>query len=67
MLTACLQPSRGDVSCLAREKTIFCGISEVGFRVNSTGGVFRLSVSGEVRFLPAVQTICRFQKFIKPN
>ena len=38
----------------ARTKFIFCVISIVVFRVTSSGDVFRLSVSGKARFLPAV-------------
>ena len=35
------------------------------FRVSSSGGVFLLNVSGNARFFPAVQTICKFVNFIK--
>ena len=45
---------------------IFLGISTVVFRV-SNGGVFRLNVSGNARFFPAVQTICKFGNFIGIN
>ena len=35
------------------------------FRVSNSGGVFRLKVSGNARFFPAVQTICKFGNFIR--
>ena len=44
---------------------MFLGISTVVFRVSNSGGVFRLKVSGNARFFPAVQTICKFGNFIK--
>ena len=46
---------------------MFCGISTVVFRVSSSGGVFLLRVSGNARFLPAVQNICKFGNFIRIN
>ena len=36
------------------------GISTVVFRVGNSGGVFRLNVSGNARFFPAVQTAVIF-------
>ena len=50
---------------LQRKNFVFCGISTVVFRVNNSGGVFLLRVSGSARFFPAVQTICKFGNFIK--
>ena len=44
---------------------IFCDISTVVFLVNNSGGVFLLRVLGSARFFPAVQTICKFENFIK--
>ena len=44
---------------------IFCCISIVVFRVNNSGGIFLLRVSGSARFFPAVQLICKFRSFIK--
>ena len=40
---------------------MFLGISTVVFRVSNSGGVFRLKVSGNARFFPAVQTICKLE------
>ena len=37
------------------------------FRVIRSSGVFRLSVTGKARFLPVVQTICRFEIFIRKS
>ena len=34
-------------------------------RVSNSGGVFRLKVSGNARFFPAVQTICKFGSSLK--
>ena len=45
----------------------FLGISTVVLRVSNSGGVFRLKVSGNARFFPAVQTICKFGNFIRIN
>ena len=55
----------GDVSSFVRKNLIFCGVSTVVFLINNSGGVFLLSVSGNAKFFPVVQTICRFGKFIK--
>ena len=38
---------------------MFFGISTVVFLVSSSGGVFLLKVSGNARFFPAVQTMCK--------
>ena len=65
VLTAYLHSNRGHVSSFARKNFIFCGFSMVVFRVISSAGLFRLRVSGKARFLPAVQTICRFGNFIR--
>ena len=46
---------------------IICGISTVVFRVNTSGGVFLLRVSGSARFFPAAQTICKFGNLIKKS
>ena len=51
--------------CLLQGKTSHCGISTVGFRVMSSGGVFRQSMSDKASFFSAVQTICRFEKYSK--
>ena len=67
VFTAYLHSSRGVVSFFARLNLIFCGISIVVFRLNNSGGVFLLSVSGNARFFPAVQTICKFGNFLKIN
>ena len=67
VFTAYLHSSRGDVSFSARKNFIFLGISTVVFRVSYSGGVFRLNVSGNARFFPAVQTICKFGNFIRIN
>ena len=45
---------------LLQGRILFCVISLVVFRVSSSRGVFRLSVSGKARFLPAVQAQARF-------
>ena len=37
----------GDLSSFARKNFIFCGVAKVVFRVTSSAGVFRLSVSGK--------------------
>ena len=37
------------------------------FRLSTSAGVFQLCVSGKARFLPAVQTICRFGNFVKTS
>ena len=39
---------------------MFCGISNVVFLVNSSGGVFLLRVSGSARFYPAVHTMIAY-------
>ena len=57
----------GDVSFFARYNLLFCGISTVVFRVSNSGGVFLLNESGNARFFPAVQTICKFGNFIRIN
>ena len=54
VFTAYLYSSHGNVSFFARKNFSFCGISTVVFCVTSTGGVFRLSVFGGERLLPAV-------------
>ena len=54
------------IFCLLQEIFfIFCGISTVVFRVNTSGGVFLLRVSGSARFFPAAQAICKFVNLIK--
>ena len=65
VFTAYLHSSRGVVSSFARKTFIFCGVFSVVFCVTNSVGVFRLSVYGNARFFPAVQTICKFRKFIK--
>ena len=42
---------------------MFCYSSFVVFRVKSSGGVLKLSVSGKAKFLPSVQTVRRFGFF----
>ena len=54
-----------DVSSFVRKKFMFCGISTVIFLVFNSYGVFRLSVSGNATFFPAVQTVCKFGNFAK--
>ena len=44
---------------------MFRGLSTVVFRVNKSGGVSLLRVSGSARFFRAVQTICKFGSFIE--
>ena len=44
VFTAYLESNRGEDSSLARQNFIFCGISNVVFLVNSSGGVFHLRV-----------------------
>ena len=63
VFTAYLHSNRGDVLSFARQSFNFCGISTVVFVVNISSGVFRLSVSGNARFFPAVQTLCKFWNF----
>ena len=46
-------------------KFYFGGTSTVVFCVTSSGSVFQLSVSGNARFLLAVQFICTFGKFFR--
>ena len=65
VFTAYLHSSRGDVSSFARQNLMFCGISTVVFRVSNSSGVFRINVSGNARFFPAVQSICKFGNFIR--
>ena len=65
VFTAYSHATRGDVSPFARENFMFCGISSVVFPVITSGGVFRLSVSCKSKFLPAVQTICCSENFIR--
>ena len=60
VFTAYLYSNRGDVSFFARQNLIFFGISTVVFRVSSSDGVILLTVSGNARFFPAVQTIWDF-------
>ena len=55
----------GQVSSFARKNLILCGILTVVFLVYNSGGVFLLRVSGSARFFLAVQTMCKFGKFIK--
>ena len=45
---------------------MFFGISTV-FCVSSSGCVFLHNVSGNARFFPAVQTMCKFGNFIRIN
>ena len=74
VFTAYLHSSRGDVPSFARKNFIFGGFSNFifagfstvfFFRVASSDGVLRLSVSGKTRFLPASQMICTFGSFIR--
>ena len=44
---------------------IFYGISTVVFRVNNSGGVLLLRVSGSARFFPAVQSMCKLEISLK--
>ena len=65
VFTAYLNSNRGNFLSFARKSLIFCAISTVVFLVNSSSGVFRLSVSGNARFFPAVQIICKFGNFLE--
>ena len=65
VFTAYLHTNCGAVSSFGRKNFIFCSTSTVVFLVNNSGGVFRLSVSGNARFFPAVHIICRFGNFIR--
>ena len=44
---------------------MLCGISTFVFLVINSGGVFWPSGYGNASFFPAVQTRCKFGKFIK--
>ena len=52
---------------LLRDRIRYFLVFQLVFRVSSSGGVFILNVSGNARFFPAVQTICKFGNFIKIN
>ena len=52
---------------LLQEKTKYFMVFLLLFLVNNSDGVFLLSMSGNAKFFPAVQTICRFGNFIKIN
>ena len=57
--------NRGDVWSFARENFMFYGITTVVFLLINSGGVFQLSVAGNGRFFPAVQTNSKFWNFIR--
>ena len=65
VFTAYLHCNFSEVSSFARKHLIFCGISTVVFLVNNSGGLFLLKVSGNARFFPAVQNICKFGNFLE--
>ena len=44
---------------------MFYGITTVVFLLINSGGVFQLSVAGNGRFFPAVQTNSKFWNFIR--
>ena len=67
VFTAYWHSNCGDVSSFSKEIFIFCGFFTVVFFVINSGVVFRLSVSGNVRFFPAVQTLSKFGSFLKIN
>ena len=64
VFTAYSHSNRGDVLSFPKKIFRFSGTSTVVFRFTSSGGVFR-SVSGKVRALLAVKTLCRFGNFIR--
>ena len=59
VFTAYLHCNLGDISSFVRKNLILCGISTVVFLVKNSGGVFLLRISGNARFFPGAQAMCK--------